>query len=215
MGKKIIISIILLLCGLGIGYFFSPKSSQVIIKKADITNELRKIDSLDCIIKEKDIKIDSLNNNVRVIKEYIPVKVKEIQELELTPSVELLRENLITYGELTLPEDDYPSAVLPDSMIMLNQTNVKDVNTIVEKYKVEMEINKNLEGIIEEDFSIIQLQKEQLVLKDSIQFKKDKTYEENIQAMNNKIKESGKKYKKALIIGGIVGAVLLGTNFIR
>lgn len=215
MGKKIIISIILLLCGLGIGYFFFSKPSQVIIKKADITNELRKIDSLDCIIKEKDFKIDSLNNNVRVIKEYVPVKIREVQELELTPSVELLKENLITYGELTLPEDDYPSTILPDSMIILNQTNVKDVNTIIEKYKGEMEINKNLEGIIAEDSSIIQLQKDQLVLKDSIQFKKDKTYEENIQAMNNKIKESGKKYKKTLIIGGIIGAILLGTNFIR
>ena len=205
----IILSIIVgLFLGFGIYHLFMPpKTKTETITIYDSSKEQAAIDSCQVIIDRLENRVEELLDSAKYIKEVVIVKeVEKVKELPISDNVELLRENLIQYGELTQETDSLPSMVsMPnrDTLVTLSENNVKDVNMIAAKLKGEEEINYKLEEAIFDQDQIISEQSEIILNKDSIIMNQNSAYSENIQKLNESLRIEKTKT--------IVGVSVLGT----
>lgn len=184
-----------------------PKTKTETITIYDSSKEQAAIDSCQVIIDRLENRVEELLDSAKYIKEVVIVKeVEKVKELPISDNVELLRENLIQYGELTQETDSLPSMVsMPnrDTLVTLSENNVKDVNMIAAKLKGEEEINYKLEEAIFDQDQIISEQSEIILNKDSIIMNQNSAYSENIQKLNESLRIEKTKT--------IVGVSVLGT----
>lgn len=218
MSKRVIIWIIVILIfGIFLGWltgrlFYSK--DPTIIEKIDTIIETKKIDSLVSVIKSKDLEIDSLKNNVKVIREIQYKDRERIKSLPISEGVALLRDNLLAYGTETTPSDTLPKEVSinnQDTLVMINDRNLVDINTAYSDLRSEIGVNEEYKKIIAVDSVILVSQDSIIVNKNSIISKQNA----NIGTLEKALKkEKRKKTKNTLIIGTI--AVILGAlNFVH
>ena len=210
MKKLVIISLLLLVLGLLLGWWFGRGSGgKEIIEKIDTVVEHSRIDSLVEVIKEKEVVIDSLRENVRVIREIQIKKESEIRALPLDSSVNLMRENL----EVS-PSDTLPRMICTldrDTTVEISEENVRDINVTYENLRVEKEVNENLTGIIGEDSVIISSLNGIVTEKNSI-ISKQNYYLGDLEKSLKK--EKRRKKVQTIVAGGL--AVVFGVlNFLH
>lgn len=212
MSKREIIGIfVILLFGIACGWLgkkLTTKPETKIIEKVDTVIEHKKIDSLIAVIKEKDVVIEDLKNNVKVIKEIQYIKSGQIKELPIDSGISLLRENLLTYGTLSKEADTLPSSIQvnKDTLVALSNNNLKDVNVAFSDLGYEREISKTYLGIIEAD-SVIRVSQDSIISnKNSIIGKQNNS----IISLESALKSEKRKKKRNTFILG-VAAILLGA----
>lgn len=212
LGKYLLMALIGLLLGFLI-FKSCSKPEEPEIQKPDITKELIQIDSLTCVIKDREKVISDLKDSIKNIKTVVVVKkVEVIKHLPLNENVELLKENLLTHGELTTPQDSLPSIITApeDTIVALSENNVKDVNCIVAKYEGEIQTNEYLNKIVQEDSLVISAKDSIILNQDFIINEQNLVYNENIKRMTDNIRKQQRE--KAIWIGalGTVAAILTG-----
>jgi hypothetical protein len=210
MKKLVIISLLLLILGLFLGWWFGRGSGEkTIIEKIDTIVEHHKIDSLVKVIEEKEAAIDSLKDNVRVIREIQVKKVSEIKSLPLDSSVVLLRGNLRVSDTDTLPR--MISTLGKDTLVEVSGENVRDINVTYENLRSEVAVNGNLEAIIREDSVVVQSLNGVITEKNSIIGKQNTNIGDLEKALK---KEKRRKNRQTIIAGGL--AVIFGMlNFLH
>ena len=192
-----------------IGHFAFPKKKTEIITVYDSSKEKAKIDSLNTVIKVREDRIEALLDSAKHIKTVVVVKeIEKIKELPLTENVETLKENLVKHGELTTESDSLPTVVSSvdsaDTLALLSENNVKDVNIIVAKYEGEVAVNNKLEEAIE-DSKVVMSQKDSIIdLKSSIILNQEIGYTAEIKGLQKSLKKE--KVKKTVWIS-VLGAV--------
>lgn len=215
--KQFLKYLVLVLLGAGIGFLVFKGLEKPVVppEKPDISKELHKIDSLENKIKENEDLVAVLRDSIKQKKTVVIVKeVEKIKTMPLDENVTLLRANLEKHGELTQPGDTLPSIIQTpeqgDSLVLLSENNVKDVNCIVKKYEGEMETNALLEDIIQVDSVIIDQKDSIIQQKSCIIIEQDYTYNQNIENLQKSLQKQ--KTKKVVGYGvlGTVTAVLLG-----
>ena len=175
-----------------VGHYLFPKikiHTEVIY---DSSKEKAKIDSLSNIIKAKEIRITELLDSASKIKTVVVVKeVNKVKDLPMSENVSLLHDNLVKHGELTAQTDPNPSTIKfednADTLAILSEANVKDVNIIVAKYEGELGVNEQLtlaveegKGLVHQKDSIIGIQSDILVQQDLVYNERVKNLEKNL-----------------------------------
>lgn len=191
--KFIILVLIALVLGFGSSYLIFGNKKPETIVVVDNEKELKEIDSLNKIISEKQGTIEKLKDSVREKIVVVEKRIEVIKEIPMDSNVELLRDNILVYGDgLTQIDDPYPSlstTIDGDSIVLLSENNLKDINIGLEKYGGELEINRLLEETIIEDSIIISM-------KDLIIADKDKIIDKDREAFEVNIKELKKQIRK-------------------
>lgn len=175
-----------------VGHYLFPKikiHTEVIY---DSSKEKAKIDSLSNIIKAKEIRIAELLDSASKIKTVVVVKeVNKVKDLPMSENVSLLHDNLVKHGELTAQADPNPSTIKfednADTLAILSEANVKDVNIIVAKYEGEIGVNEQLtlaveegKGLVHQKDSIIGIQSDILVQQDLVYNERVKNLEKSL-----------------------------------
>lgn len=194
MKKTIIIVVLAIIIGLGIGYFaFRSNPKEIIVEKTIEVEDTKKIDSLNFIIKTNEELIESLKDSVREKIVYVEKRVEEIKELPIDENLELFRDNLLVYGENFEVSDTLPSlcqvSESEDTLVLMSEDNLIDVNTIVAKYEGTMAINDYYLSTIKSDSVIINS-------KSLIILEKDEALERQQEIFDNNMKELEKIIKK-------------------
>lgn len=194
MKKTIIIVVLAIIIGLGIGYFiFRSNPKEIIVEKTIEVEDTKKIDSLNFIIKTNEELIESLKDSVREKIVYVEKRVEEIKELPIDENLELFRDNLLVYGENFEILDTLPSlcqvSESEDTLVLMSEDNLIDVNTIVAKYEGTMAINDYYLSTIKSDSVIINS-------KSLIILEKDEALERQQEIFDNNMKELEKIIKK-------------------
>lgn len=204
--QSLLIVILSLLLGLGLGYFIFHKSPTPIPDpEIKIIENREKIDSLEKVIDGKNQRIDFLLDSASKIKNVVVrVEVEKINELPMSENLDLLKENLVKHGELTQSSDTLPKLMsIPDrkdTLAVLSENNIKDVNGIVAKYEGEIKINNTLSEVIENQSSIISDKDSILVRKDIILNETELKYMQDVEKLNRSLKIKNTE----IIIGGAV-----------
>lgn len=187
------------------------KPTPVIV---DNEKELKTIDSLTNVIIIQDEIIQQLKDSVITVEKIVIKEVEKIKELPITDNVELLKDNLLYYGELSTIDDPYPTLmeIDEDTVAVISENNLIDVNIITAKYEGELNKNNILNEIIYNDSITISLKNEILYNKDAIIENQEQAYN----TMKNNLELALKKEKREKtywIIGGAVVTSLL-TGYI-
>lgn len=195
--------------------YVSP--SEIKLESAGFEVEKAKLDSLNRIIIIQSGKIDSLKNNVRVIRETVKIEVEKIRSFSTDYNVELLRENLTELGGVTIESDSLPVMVSSDSTVLISPGNLKDINTAFELLSAEKQVNHELTEIISSDSIKIKGLSEKLVLKDSIIVRTERVYNRNLETLKGEIEKEKIKKRHRGIFGIGTGVVIgvLGTLLLR
>lgn len=206
--RDLFIVALAIILGLGFGYFiFRSSPKEVIIEK--VIEDTQKIDSLSSIIKENEVLIKSFKDSVREKIVYIEKKVDEIKELPLDDNLEIFRNNLSTYGENSNLEDTLPSLCQlegsSDTLILMSEGNLIDVNTIYIRYSGTLEINNYYRETIKADSSIISLKNSIIQEKNDIIDRERENFESNMKDMEKIINKERRK-QIYYTVGGIVVA---------
>ena len=191
-----------------LGRYLFPKVEVETVIVYDSSKEKAKIDSLESIIKAKETRIAELLDSASKIKTVIVVKeVNKIKELPMTDNVELLRDNLIKHGELTEETDTLPKTFLfddqPDTLAVLSESNVKDVNIIAAKYKGEVEVNEKLTEALWEGESLVHQKDSIIGIQSDIIVNQDIQYNDRIKSLEKSLKSE--KTQKTVFVS------ILGT----
>lgn len=209
--KDLLIVALSIIIGFGVGYFIfrNNKPKEIIVEK--VIEDTQKIDSLNLVIAENEALIETLKDSVREKIVYIEKRVDEIKELPIDENLDLLRTNLSIYGENFEPTDTLPALYQTidsqDTLVLMSENNLIDVNTVFVKYEGELEINNFLSETIKTDSSIISL-------KNSIISEQNDELDRQREAFENNMKEMEKivkKEKRKQIYYTIGGAVLVGA----
>lgn len=194
-----------------IGHFVFPKKvvDTEIITVYDSSKEKAKIDSLEKVIGVREDRISELIDSAKHIKNVVVVReIEKVKELPLDENLVALKENLVKHGELTEKTDSFPAIVsLPDAndtLAVLSENNVKDVNIIVAKYEGEVAVNEKLNEALENS-EIVSAQKDSIIdLKSSIILNEEMMYTKEIKGLEKNLK---KEKVKTTVIGTVLGAV--------
>lgn len=215
--KKKIIIIASVIIGLSF-ILFTINAVEKLINKPSIVisndKELKTIDSLMNVVSMQDEIIQQLKDSVVIVEKIVIKKVNKIKEIPMTENIVLLKDNLICHGELTNVEDTLPALVKVDNdtLAILSENNLKDVNIIVAKYEGELNKNLLLNDIIYNDSLTISLKNNIIDSKNAIIMNQEQTYnamKSNLEVALNK----EKREKTYWIIGGVAATSLL-TGYI-
>jgi len=180
----------------------------------DNKKELETIDSLTTVINIQDKLIQQLKDSIIIVEKVVIKEVEKIKELPITENIELLKDNLLYYGELSTLDDPHPSLVEidQDTVAVLSKNNIIDANIIVTKYEGELNKNNILNEIVYNDSITISLKNEILYNKDAIIENQEQAY--NIMKNNLEVAlEKERQEKTYWIIGGAIVTSLL-TSYI-
>ena len=209
MKKLIIVSGILLILGLLLGWWFGSSGKGTEVKeRVDTIYEHSQNDSLVEVIKEQDKVIDSLKENVRIIREVQYKTSKELRSLGVDSSVAVLRGNLDVSDSDTFPRRVVSTLTL-DTIVEVSPVQVQDINIAFNDLESERKVVKEYEGVIRED-SIIRSDLEAIIgNKNSII---EKVNSRTLDLEKSLKKEKRRKNRNTIIAGGL--AVILGLlNF--
>lgn len=215
---KVLMIVSFLLAGVFITVFAVNKIKELLDKPVpvivDNEKELRAIDSLTNVINMQDELIQQLKDSVVVVEKIVIKEVEKIKELPITENVDLLKENLVQYGEMSTEDDPYPTLIEidDDTVAILSENNIIDANIIAAKYEGELNKNSILNEIVYNDSVTISLKNEIIYNKDAIINNQEEAYN----TMKNNLEVALKKQKREKtlwIVGGAVVASVL-TGFI-
>lgn len=210
---KVLMIASLILAGIFFIYYIVDKivtKPPVIIVNNE--KELKTIDSLTEVIDMQDEIIQQLKDSIIVVEKVVIKEVEKIKELPITENVELLKDNLTYYGDLTEITDPYPALIKidNDTVAVLSENNLIDANIITAKYEGELYKNRLLNEIVYNDSITISLKDEILYNKDAIILNQEHAYN----TMKNNLEVALKKEKREktywIIGGAVVTSVLTG-----
>lgn len=204
--KDLLIIIFAIIIGLGFGYFiFRSSPKEVVVEK--VIENTQKIDSLNAIIRINENIIESLKDSVHERIIYIEKRVEEIKELPIDENLNLFRDNLLVYGDNFNPLDSLPSLCQlsdsQDTLVLMSENNLIDVNTIVARYEGTLSINDYYVETIKADSSIISLKNSIILEKDNQLIKERENFESNMKDLETIIKRERRK-QVYYTIGGMV-----------
>ena len=177
--------------------------------------ELKTIDSLTEVIYEKDEIIHQLKDSIVIVEKVVIKEVEKIKELPITENIELLRDNLVYYGELSSVMDSHPSLVEinDDTVAVLSENNLIDANIITAKYEGELYKNKLLNEIVYNDSITISLKDNIIYNKDLILQNQEQSYNSMKENLEIALRKE-KREKTYWIIGGVIVTSALTTYII-
>lgn len=196
----------------------NPDAPIIITQPIDITPELEQIDSLNLVVVLQEDRIKELekeleNNRVIVVKE-----IERIKELPANENLELMKDNLLAYGELTEESDTLlPQLIqVPEEdgiRVTISENNLKDVNIISAKYQGEVQANENLREQLNTN-SIIISAKDSIISRSNIIIaKNEESYEINLKSLQSGLeKERKEKIKRTAILGTSTAALAILTG---
>ena len=156
--KVVLIAIASVVVGFLIGLLVyvikGPKKEvqEVVVEKPVYYEDLVKINKLENEIDRQKKEITALKNRVQEVKEVVIIEKEKIKALDPDSGVVKLREYLDFYAEEKC--DSFP-ALTSDSLIVLNNDNLVNVNSVFIDYFGASEIILNQEEIIYKDSLII------------------------------------------------------------
>jgi len=149
---KILIALVL---GFIIGLIvIKPKTTieEVTIEKPVYYQDLVTIHDLENLVEQKNLEIRELKNRVQEVKEVVIIEKEQIQKLPPDSGVVKLREFLKGYTET--PLDTFPT-LTSDSLVLLDNENLRDINSVFMDYFGAVEIMFDQEEIIYNDSIVI------------------------------------------------------------
>lgn len=211
--KTLLIVFLAIIIGLGVGYFIfrNTKPETIVVEK--VIEDKQKIDSLQVIIKENENLIEALKDSVREKIVYVEKRVDEIRELPIDKNLEILRDNLLVYGENFKITDTLPAICqlsdTSDTLVLMSEENLVDVNMIMIRYEGQLQINNYLSETIKADSSVINLKNLIIQEKDLALERQQQTFENNMNSMNDIIAKERRKQVyysvgSAIVVGTIV-----------
>lgn len=212
---KVLMIASLILAGLFfVSYIVDKITTKPPVIIVDNEKELKTIDSLNEVIVIQEEIIQQLKDSIVVVEKVVIKEVEKIKELPITENVELLRDNLTYYGELSEITDPYPALIEidNDTVAILSENNIIDANIITAKYEGELNKNRLLNEIVYNDSITISLKDNIIYNKDAIILNQEQSYN----AMKNNLEialKQEKREKTYWIIGGAVVTSLL-TGYI-
>lgn len=149
---KILIALVL---GFIIGLIvigFKTTTKEVTIEKPVYYQDLVTIHDLENLVEQKNLEIQGLKNRVQDVKEVVIIEKEQIQKLPPDSGVVKLREFLEEYTETEL--DTFPT-LTSDSLVLLDNENLKDINSVFLDYFGAVEIMFGQGEIIYNDSIVI------------------------------------------------------------
>lgn len=226
MNKRTIVlfTIILLLflflgiCIIQLFFKSDDRNNENII--VDNKKELRIIDSLQntndsLMLSINDYKKlnEELKDSIEVKIIYIEKRIEAIKKMSVNENTELLKDNLVVYGELSSVTDTFPCIISSDekddSIVALSKNNLKDINCIIAKYEYELGINNYLNQTIKNDSVIISLKDDIISNKDEAFNREKRIFEQNMKSMQEQI-DRERRNKNLAIGGGIAATISVG-----
>ena len=211
--RDLIIVILAIIIGFGIGYFIlrNQKPTEIIVEK--VIEDTYKIDSLNLVIRENEATIETLKDSVREKIVYIERRGDEIKELPIDQNLEVLRDNLLVYGENFEVTDTLPALCQigesEDTLVLMSEENLIDINMTFVRYEGTLEINDYLEQTIKADSSIISLKNSIILEKDEALERQKLAFENNMQTMDKIIAKERRKQIYFTIGGALVAGTLV------
>lgn len=212
---KVLMIASLILAGIFlVSYIVDKITTKPPVIIVDNEKELKTIDSLNEVIVIQEEIIQQLKDSIVVVEKVVIKEVEKIKELPITENVELLKDNLTYYGDLTEVTDPYPALIEidNDTLAILSENNIIDANIITAKYEGELNKNRLLNEIVYNDSITISLKDNIIYNKDAIILNQEQSYN----AMKNNLEialKQEKREKTYWIIGGVVVSSLL-TGYI-
>ena len=122
----------------------------------------------------------------------------------LVEDIEILRDNLVHYGDLSDIEDTYPALIEldNDTVAVLSENNLIDANIITAKYEGELCKNRLLNDIVYNDSITISLRDEIIYNKDVIILNQEQSYnamKENLEIASSLIPRCA-RYSRAFVL---------------
>ena len=204
----ILVLLFLLLVG-GFWLIWEKYPKQVV--KVEVRENERKIDSLEFVIKEKTLVIDSLKKQKDKVKEKIIVKVEKIKTLPADSTIKLFYSNLQDYSGVESTEP----TLREDSSVVCSLDNLRGANVITTEYEGKIEETEILNDIVAAASEII-VGKDSIIEQQSIIL--DKTmvaYDTKLKNLNQQLKKEVLKKKLAIyggsiLVGALGGLLLFG-----
>lgn len=215
--KKALMYLVAVLVGLLIGFLIfrgTGKTTVIDEDQQEIARLNRKIDTLNTKIGLISLENDSLRKHERVVVKNCTIRIKDIQKLDIDSSSKLLKDNLVKYGMNTKAEDTLPK-ITEDKKFLLSHDNVKDVNTITEKYKCEIERNNILENVVYNDSVKFLLYEVEIACRDSIQQRSNSIYNKELEKKEDEIKKAKKSARRARVVAILSGAAAIGLGIVN
>ena len=181
------------------------------VVKVEIRENERKIDSLEFVIKEKTLVIDSLKKQKDKVKEKIIVKVEKIKNLPADSTINLFYSNLQDYSGVKSTEP----TLREDSSVICSLDNLKGANIITAKYEGKLEEVEVLNDIVATASEIIN-DKDSIINQNSTILNKTReTYDQKLTELNKQIEKEARKkriatYGGAVLVGVLGGIILFG-----
>ena len=203
----ILVLLFLLLVG---GFWLIWEKYPKEVVKVEVRENERKIDSLEFIIKEKTLVIDSLKKQKDRVKEKVIVRVEQIKTLPADPTIKLFYNNLQNYGEVESTEP----TLREDSSVICSLDNLRGANVITAEYEGKIKEAEILNDIVAAASEII-VGKDSIIEQQSIILDKTRvTYDTKLENLNQQLKkEAGKKkiatYGGAVLVGVLGGLLIL------
>lgn len=216
MKQNIIIAVLVLIIGFGIGYLIFGKKTvePVVIVESKIIENTAKIDSLLCVIGERDLDIEKLKDSIRV--EIVEVeKLKDsIKNLPITENVDLLKSNLLTFGTHS-GNDTLPQLlkINDDTIVAISEGNMIDINFGFSSLKNQLFINRIQLQIINQDSLTIEDQRSIILRKDKLLEKQQIACKQNMEDLQRELRKE-KITKTCWKVGGIAVSASLATLLI-
>lgn len=196
-----------------LGRYLFPKIKTETVIVYDSSKERATIDSLETVIRVREDRIAALLDSASKIKTVVVVKeINKVKDLPMTDNVELLRENLVKHGELTAETDSLPKTLAledtPDTLAVLSEANVKDVNIIAAKYEGEVEVNEKLTEALNEGENLVHQKDSIIGIQSSIIVNQEISYSDKIQGLEKSLQREKVQKTVFTSILGVAAAVL-------
>jgi len=125
---------------------------EVTIEKPVYYQDLVTIHDLENLVKQKNLEIQELKNRVQEVKEVVIIEKEQIQKLPPDSGVVKLREFLEDYTDAV--PDTFPT-LTSDSLVLLDNGNLRDINSVFLDYFGAVEIIFDQGEIIYNDSIVI------------------------------------------------------------
>ena len=199
----ILILLFLLLVG---GFWLIWEKYPKEVVKVEVRENERKIDSLEFVIKEKALVIDSLKKQKDRVKEKVIVRVEKIKTLPADSTIKLFYSNLQDYSGVESTEP----TLREDSSVICSLDNLKGANVITAEYEGKIEEAEILNDIVAAASEII-VGKDSIIEQQSIILDKTRVaYDTKLENLNQQLKKEVLKKKLAIYSGSILVGALGG-----
>ena len=204
----ILVLLFLLLVG---GFWLIWEKYPKEVVKVEVRENERKIDSLEFIIKEKTLVIDSLKKQREKVKKRVIVKVEKIKSLPADPTIKLFYSNLQEYSGVESTEP----TLREDSSVICSLDNLRGANVITAEYEGKIEETKILNDIVAAASEII-VGKDSIIEQQSIILDKTRVaYDTKLENLNQQLKKEARKKKIATYGGAVLVGVLGGLLILK